>query len=64
VPGSQIPFTRASEQDRATLDLIAVMPTKRAALREYSRHDEAALNTSQEVQRKNVQYDGGFPFTP
>ena len=25
VPGSQIPFTRASEQDRATLDLIAIM---------------------------------------
>lgn len=65
VPGSQIPFTRASEQDRATLDLIAVMRDegKRpfGTIRDTVR---LSVNTSQEVQRKNVQYDGAFLLPP
>jgi VWFA-related protein len=65
VPGSQIPFTRASEQDRATLDLIAIMrdEAKRpfGTIRDTVR---LAVNTSQDVQRKNVQYDGGFLLPP
>jgi VWFA-related protein len=65
VPGSQIPFTRSSEQDRATLDLIAVMrdETKRpfGTVRDTVK---LAVNTSADVQRKNVQYDGGFLLPP
>jgi VWFA-related protein len=65
VPGSQIPFTRASEQDRATLDLIAVMrdESKRpfGTIRDTVK---LAVNTSQDVQRKNVQYDGAFLLPP
>jgi hypothetical protein len=65
VPGSQIPFTRASEQDRATLDVIAVMRDdgKRpfGTIRDTVR---LAVNTSQEVQRKNVQYNSGFLLPP
>jgi VWFA-related protein len=65
VPGSQIPFTRASEQDRATLDIIAVMRDE--AKRPFGTIRDTvklALNTSQDVQRKNVQYDGGFLLPP
>jgi len=65
VPGSQIPFTRASEQDRATLDLIAVMRDE--AKRPFGTIRDTvklAVNTSQEVQRKNVQYDGAFLLPP
>jgi VWFA-related protein len=65
VPGSQIPFTRASEQDRATLDLIAVMRDE--AKRPFGNIRDTvklAVNTSQEVQRKNVQYDGAFLLPP
>ena len=65
VPGSEIPFTRASDQDRATLDLIAIVrdEAKRpfGSIRDTVR---LAVNTSQEVQRKNVQYDGGFLLPP
>jgi len=65
VPGAQIPFTRASEQDRATLDVAAVMrdDNKRpfGTIRETVR---LAVDTSQEVQRKNVQYNSGFLLPP
>src|ERR1051326_4080941 len=65
VPGSQIPFTRASDQDRATLDLIGVVrdDTKRpfGQLRDTVKFN---INASQEIQRKNVQYDGGFLLPP
>jgi VWFA-related protein len=65
VPGSQIPFTRASEQDRATLDLIAIMRDE--AKRPFGTIRDTvklAVTASQEVQRKNVQYDGGFLLPP
>jgi len=65
VPGSQIPFTRASEQDRATLDIIAVM--RDDAKRPFGTVRDTvklAVNTSQEVQRKNVQYNSSFLLPP
>ena len=65
VPGSQIPFIRENQQDRATLDLIAVVrdETKRpfGSIRDTLK---LSVNTSQEVQRKNVQYDGAFLLPP
>src|SRR5207247_11135240 len=65
VPGSQIPFTRAREQDRATLDLIAVMRDEgKRPFGTIRDTVKLAVNTSQEVQRKNVQYDGGFLLPP
>jgi len=65
VPGSQIPFTRASEQDRATLDLIAVMRDE--AKRPFGTIRDTvklAVNTSEEIHRKNVQYDSAFLLPP
>jgi len=65
IPGSQIPFTRASEQDRATLDLIAVMRDEgKRPFGTIRDTVKLAVNTSQEVQRKNVQYDGAFLLPP
>ena len=65
VPGSQIPFTRDSQQDRATLDLIAVVRDEaRRPFGSIRDTVKLAVNTSQEVQRKNVQYDGGFLLPP
>jgi VWFA-related protein len=65
VPGSQIPFTRASEQDRATLDVIAIMRDE--GKRPFGTMRDTvklAVNTSQEVSRKNVQYDAAFMVPP
>ncbi|MFZ3213486.1 MAG: VWA domain-containing protein [Terriglobales bacterium] len=62
VPGSQIPFTRGGDQDRATLDLIGAVKdssNKRpiTTLRDTVKYNVAG---SQEVRRKNVQYNSGF----
>ena len=61
VPGSQIPFTHNNDQDRATLDVLGIVtdPEKRPVgqIRDTVR---LALNASQLVQRKNVQYNTGF----
>jgi VWFA-related protein len=65
VPGSQIPFTRASDQDRATLDVIGIVRDE--AKRPFNQLRDTvklAVNTSQDVQRKNVQYDTGLYLPP
>jgi len=65
VPGSQIPFTRNNDQDRATLDVLGIVtdPVKRPVgqIRDTVR---LSLNTSQLVQRKNIQYNCGFVLPP
>src|SRR5262249_32563083 len=65
VPGSEIPFTRNSDQDKATLDVLGVVSddSKRpfGQLRDTVR---LAVNTSTEVRHKNVQYNSGFILPP
>jgi VWFA-related protein len=65
VPGAQIPFTRASDKDKATLDVLAVMrdDQKRpfGQLRDTVNVEPTA---SQDIQHKNVQYDTGFQLPP
>ncbi len=65
VPGSQIPFTRDSSQDKATLDLIAIVRDEgKRPFGTIRDTVKLAVNTSQDVQRKNVQYDAGFRLPP
>ena len=61
VPGNEIPFTRSSDQDKATLDVLGVVldPEKRP-LGTVRDTVKLAINQSQFVQRKNVQYKSGF----
>ncbi len=63
VPGSQIPFTRAKnkDQDRATLDVLGVIfdPQKRP-MSQIRDTVKLAIDSSQLVQRKNVQYNTSF----
>jgi VWFA-related protein len=65
VPGSQIPFTRASDKDRATLDVMAVVRDEQkrpfGQLRDTVNVEPSA---SADVQHKNVQYDTGFQLPP
>ncbi len=65
VPGSQIPFTHNNDQDRATLDVLGVVtdPDKRP-VGQIRDTVKLALNASQLVQRKNVQYNSGFVLPP
>jgi VWFA-related protein len=58
VPGSQIPFVRSSERDKATLDVIGLITDKDsrpvASIRDTV---NLAVDTSDNVRKKNVQYD-------
>jgi len=61
VPGSEIPFTHGGDQDKATLDVIgAVTDENKRPI--TSLRDTVKFNVrgSQEVRRKNVQYNSGF----
>jgi hypothetical protein len=65
VPGSQIPFTRNNDQDRATLDVLGVVTdTAKRPVGQIRDTVKLAVNTSQLVQRKNVQYNSGFVLPP
>ncbi|HKW19072.1 MAG TPA: VWA domain-containing protein [Terriglobales bacterium] len=65
VPGSEIPFTRSSDRDKATLDVIGV-------ILDASQHPvvnirdtvKLAVNTSADVRRKNVQYNTTLVLLP
>jgi hypothetical protein len=61
VPGSQIPFVRSSDRDKATLDVIGiVLDSEHHPLNRIRDTIKLALNVSTEVQKKNVQYDTGM----
>jgi len=66
VPGSEIPFTTAADQDKATLDIIGVVKLGKTPLPVASARETVKLNvqTSQNVKRKNVQYNTGFVLAP
>ncbi len=62
VPGSEIPFTRNSDKDKATLDILGVATdaASKRALGDIRETVKLSVSTSTEVQRKNVQYNSGF----
>jgi VWFA-related protein len=65
VPGSQIPFVRSSDRDKATLDVIGVVLDKEQhPLQRIRDTVKLAVNSSSEVQKKNVQYDTGLSLPP
>jgi hypothetical protein len=65
VPGSQIPFTRNNDQDKATLDVLGIVTdTEKRPLRQIRDTVKLSVNTSELVQRKNVQYNSGFVLPP
>src|ERR1700733_13814087 len=65
VPGSQIPFTRSSDRDKATLDVIGiVLDSEHHPVTRIRDTVKLAINTSSEVQKKNVQYDTGLSLPP
>ncbi len=61
IPGSQIPFVKGSDRDKATLDIIGEV--KDAQGREIGDARETvklAINESQQAAQKNIQYSTGF----
>ena len=65
VPGSQIPFTKGGDKDKATLDVIGVVQDEvKRPVSSVRETVKLALDAAQQVQRKNVQYTTGFILTP
>jgi hypothetical protein len=65
VPGSQVPFTRNNDQNRAALDVLgAVTDPEKRPIAQIRDNVKISLNTTELVQKKNVQYNNGFLLPP
>jgi VWFA-related protein len=65
VPGSEIPFTRDSDKDKATLDIMGYVRNDLKIIVGNARETvKLNLEGAQEVRRKNVQYSTGFTLPP
>jgi VWFA-related protein len=65
VPGSQIPFVSGGNQDKASLDILGqVKNAQGIAVGNVRETVKLALDASQQVQRKNIQYSTGFTLAP
>ena len=66
IPGSQIPFVQAKDKDNATIDVIGEARTADSKFAIGHQRDtvKLALDSAQQVRRKNVQYNTGFLLAP
>jgi VWFA-related protein len=65
IPGSQIPFVQAKDKDSATIDIIGeVREGGRFPVGHLRDTVKLALDSAQQVRRKNVQYNTGFVLAP
>jgi hypothetical protein len=65
VPGSEIPFVRSSDRDKATLDVIGmVLDNEQHPVTRIRDTVKLAVDTTSEVRKKNVQYDTGLSLPP
>jgi VWFA-related protein len=65
VPGSQIPFTKGGDRDKATLDVIGQVKDSSGRIIGNARDTvKLAIDASQQVSRKNIQYSTGFTLPP
>ena len=65
VPGSQIPFVQEKDKDNATIDIIGqVQEGGKFAVGRLRDTVKLAVDSAQQVRRKNVQYNTGFVLAP
>ena len=65
VPGSQIPFVKGGDRDKAALDVMGqVKDTAGHDVGDVRDTIKLAVDTSQNVRQKNVQYTTGFALPP
>lgn len=61
VPGSQIPFVKGGDRDKATLDIIGQVKDGQGRIIGDARDTvKLAIDTAQQVRHKNIQYSTGF----
>lgn len=66
VPGREIPFVQGGDQDKATLDVLGQVrdPGSKLPIASVRETVKLAVEQSQKVARKNVQYNTGFVLAP
>lgn len=65
VPGSQIPFLKNGDRDRANLDVVGQVKNAQGVVVGNIRDTvKLALDAAQQVQRRNIQYSTGFTLAP
>ncbi|MEG9438088.1 VWA domain-containing protein [Edaphobacter sp. HDX4] len=65
VPGSQIPFLKNGDRDKASIDILGqVKNAQGISVGEVRDTVKLALDPSQQVSRKNIQYSTGFTLAP
>lgn len=65
VPGSQIPFLKNGDRDKASLDVIGQAKNGQGIVVGTVRDTvKLALDAAQQVQRRNIQYSTGFTLAP
>jgi VWFA-related protein len=65
IPGSQISFVQAKDKDNATIDIIGqVLESGKLPVGRLRDTVKLAVDSSQQVRRKNVQYNTGFVLAP
>jgi VWFA-related protein len=64
VPGSQIPFVQEKDKDNATIDIIGQVEGGRFPVGRLRDTVKLAVDSAQQVRRKNVQYNTGFVLAP
>jgi len=65
VPGSQIPFIKNGDRDKASLDILGrVQNAQGITVGTVRETVKLALDESQQVQRRNIQYSTGFTLAP
>jgi VWFA-related protein len=65
VPGSQVQFSRSSDKEKATLDVLGVIRDPQKRIVAWIRDTvKLAVAATADVRRKNVQYDTSFELPP
>src|SRR5713101_6261003 len=65
IPGSQIPFVTEKEKDNATIDIIGeALGGGKLRVGQLRDTVKLAVESTQQVRRKNVQYNTGFVLAP
>jgi VWFA-related protein len=65
IPGSQIPFVQAKDKDNATIDVIGeVLAGGKLPVGHQRDTVKLAVDSTQQVRHKNVQYNTGFLLAP
>ena len=65
IPGSQIPFVTEKDKDNATIDILGqVLEGGKFPVGHLRDRVKLAVDSTQQVRRKNVQYNTGFVLAP